>query len=410
MTKTAPATGVCGLSTGALEQKLHALAGDERHALADFLVCLAEFDARRAYLDRACSSCFTYLTGRLGFSTSSAFRRIVAARLSVKFPAILERIRGGRLNLISLCIVRNLLCTGNELDLLNNAGTLSQRELEKFVAARSVIAGSVAARSVAMAPTGIPAQAPAPLLPAPKHDQIRFLPVSPALPTSSHAAARNASPTSGVGFSAESKSEGFVKGEDEAVSSNGQSCPTNQLSMKVRIHFTADAHLVERIEEAKALLSNTYGAASLEQVFSHVLEDFLKRHSARRRELRRFERQKKRAARAMCTGARAEPSPESRHIPQAVKDAVWLRDGGRCAFMSEDGRRCGEKNFLHYDHITPWATGGSSTDPSNIRLLCAAHNQHAAVAAFGADFRKKRTGCGSCGDNGNGNGSAAPRR
>ena len=405
MTKTAPATGVCGLSTGALEQKLHALAGDERHALADFLVCLAEFDARRAYLDRACSSCFTYLTGRLGFSTSSAFRRIVAARLSAKFPAILERIRGGRLNLISLCMVRNLLCTGNELDLLNNAGTLLQRELEKFVAARSVIAGSVAARSVAMAPTGIPAQAPAPLLPAPKHDQIRFLPVSPALPTSDQAAARNASPTSGVGFSAESKSEGFVKCADEAVSSNDESCPPNQLSMKVRIHFTADAHLVERIEEAKALLSNTYGAASLEQVFSHVLEDFLKRHSARRRELRRFERQKKRAK---------QPSPESRHIPQAVKDAVWLRDGGRCAFMSEDGRRCGEKNFLHYDHITPWATGGSSTDPSNIRLLCAAHNQHAAVAAFCADFRKKRNGGGSCGDNGNGNGngngSAAPRR
>lgn len=53
----------------------------------------------------------------------------------------------------------------------------------------------------------------------------------------------------------------------------------------------------------------------------------------------------------------------SRHIPQAVKIAVTLRDNGKC-------RRCGTKYDIHYDHIIPWSRGGSSTDMNNIQLLC----------------------------------------
>ena len=33
------------------------------------------------------------------------------------------------------------------------------------------------------------------------------------------------------------------------------------------------------------------------------------------------------------------PAPGSRHIPAEVKRAVWNRDCGRCAFVSEGGRR-----------------------------------------------------------------------
>ena len=35
---------------------------------------------------------------------------------------------------------------------------------------------------------------------------------------------------------------------------------------------------------------------------------------------------------------RASANP--RHIPVAVKCAVWERDRGQCAFMSDDGHRC----------------------------------------------------------------------
>ncbi|MBI2362978.1 MAG: HNH endonuclease [Elusimicrobia bacterium] len=64
----------------------------------------------------------------------------------------------------------------------------------------------------------------------------------------------------------------------------------------------------------------------------------------------------------------------SRRIPQAVKDAVWSRDGGCCAYVGPAGR-CGSRAFLEFDHVVPFALGGASGDPGNIRLLCRAHNQ-----------------------------------
>lgn len=58
---------------------------------------------------------------------------------------------------------------------------------------------------------------------------------------------------------------------------------------------------------------------------------------------------------------------QSRSIPQRVREIVWERDGGKC-------KQCRSATNIHFDHIIPFAKGGSSTDPKNIRLLCAKHN------------------------------------
>jgi len=57
----------------------------------------------------------------------------------------------------------------------------------------------------------------------------------------------------------------------------------------------------------------------------------------------------------------------SRHIPQDVKIAVSVRDGGRC-------RNCDSVDDLHYDHVIPWSRGGVNT-VSNIQLLCGRCNR-----------------------------------
>ncbi|MBI2385242.1 MAG: HNH endonuclease [Elusimicrobia bacterium] len=72
-----------------------------------------------------------------------------------------------------------------------------------------------------------------------------------------------------------------------------------------------------------------------------------------------------------------------RRVARAVRDAVWRRDGGRCAFVSPDGVRCAALTKLEYDHIVPWSLGGASDDPANIRLLCRPHNLQRARAMFG---------------------------
>lgn len=51
-----------------------------------------------------------------------------------------------------------------------------------------------------------------------------------------------------------------------------------------------------------------------------------------------------------------------RMVPQSVKDAVWRRDGGKCAI-------CGSQEALEFDHIIPFSLGGSNTY-RNVQLLC----------------------------------------
>jgi hypothetical protein len=56
-----------------------------------------------------------------------------------------------------------------------------------------------------------------------------------------------------------------------------------------------------------------------------------------------------------------------RIIPTHIKLTVWKRDGGRCTI-------CGATDELHFDHILPYAKGGTSLKVENVQLLCARHN------------------------------------
>lgn len=58
-------------------------------------------------------------------------------------------------------------------------------------------------------------------------------------------------------------------------------------------------------------------------------------------------------------------SAVSRHIPEAVKRAVWNRDGGQCVLCGAFGRGA----CLEFDHIIPFSRGGSNSE-SNLRILC----------------------------------------
>lgn len=78
----------------------------------------------------------------------------------------------------------------------------------------------------------------------------------------------------------------------------------------------------------------------------------------------------------------------SRHVPGAVRRAVWIRDGGQCAFIGPHGR-CSETGFLEFHHVRPYAAGGSS-DVSNIELRCRAHNQYEADVVSGAMIAREQ--------------------
>ncbi len=88
------------------------------------------------------------------------------------------------------------------------------------------------------------------------------------------------------------------------------------------------------------------------------------------------------------TGKKRRSTEKTRHIPQSIKDAVFVRDDGRCTFISKKGKRCKETWNLEIDHIIPYAKGGSNS-PENLRLLCAQHNRLAAERAYGTEHMER---------------------
>jgi 5-methylcytosine-specific restriction endonuclease McrA len=79
-----------------------------------------------------------------------------------------------------------------------------------------------------------------------------------------------------------------------------------------------------------------------------------------------------------------------RYIPAAIRDAVWRRDDGCCAFVSSEGRRCGSTHQLEIHHLIPFARGGADT-VENLALRCKAHNLHEARRDFGDEHVERAT-------------------
>jgi len=69
-------------------------------------------------------------------------------------------------------------------------------------------------------------------------------------------------------------------------------------------------------------------------------------------------------------------------MPAALKQMVWIRDGGQCTFVAPSGRRCRGRVFLEFHHRYAYALGGETT-PTNVSLHCRAHNAYEAEQVFG---------------------------
>jgi len=140
----------------------------------------------------------------------------------------------------------------------------------------------------------------------------------------------------------------------------------------VQLTIGKDTH--EKLRHAQALLSHRLPAGDLAAVLDLALDALIDRL-----EKRKFARTAKPRPR------RSRRSANPRRIPAHVKRAVWERDGGRCTFVSEGGRRCAARKYLQYDHVQPVARGGQAT-VAGVRLRCRAHNQYEAEQTFGAGF------------------------
>ncbi len=141
------------------------------------------------------------------------------------------------------------------------------------------------------------------------------------------------------------------------------------------IRFTASAELREKLERLQALMRSSVPDGDLARIIDIAVTEKLDRVEAKR-----FA--KTRAPRKAL--AETDTTPSSRHIPAAVRRVVHDRDGGRCAYRDKRGRRCAKRHDLEFHHKEPFARGGHHS-PSNLTLMCRAHNTLLAEQDYGKD-------------------------
>src|SRR3954447_4223923 len=109
------------------------LVGTSNQLFAMLLAHLAEVEARGIHRERACSSLYTYCIYELRFSEDAAFRRVSAARLVKRFPALYEAIASGELHLTGLLMLGPHLTPENHREVLARAKHRTKKELGKLL-------------------------------------------------------------------------------------------------------------------------------------------------------------------------------------------------------------------------------------------------------------------------------------
>jgi hypothetical protein len=335
------------LSNQSLHENLIALSSEERRITLEVLHHLLEVEARRLFATRGHSSLFEYATRELGYSESSALRRISAMRLlrdmpEQDLPELEAKLESGELKVSQLSQVQSFIrqekksgkVYGEEQkrELLSEVAGKSARETEKVLAERS---------------------------PEFTHrEKVRAL--------------------------------------------------TSELT---QITFTADEDLLENLKRIRDVFAHELPVnATHADLVRWMSEKMLKVHEKKiegksekktEKKVQPKETQSKNQSQSAPPTSEVEKSNEissavpetkvpheasvkapSRYIPVEVKREVWARDQGRCVYVSsETGRVCGSTHRLQIDHRVPFSHGGPAT-PENLRILCHTHNQSEARRIF----------------------------
>ena len=327
------------------------LVSEERRATATLLRALMEIDSRRLYLTEGCASMFAYCTQVLHLAEGAAYNRIEAARAARIYPMILELFEQSAITLTAVRRLSPHLTDENHATVLAAAWHKSKREIEELVAALS-----------------------------PKPDAAAVVRKLPAAATAPAVALPSPAGTSASVYARADESSAGTKRESEVTSRPRVDQPAVSTPLapeRYRIQLTVSRETHDRFRRAQALLRHALPTGDAAEIFDRALTLLVESL-----ERSRF------AETSHPRGSKPTAS-RSRHIPAAVRRAVWRRDGGRCAFVGGSGR-CRETAFLEFHHVEPYAAGGAAT-AENVELRCRAHNAYEARLFFGdAVVREER--------------------
>ena len=359
-------THLSNMTDAVLAAAVKRLAGCERGVTVRLIAHLAEFDARRLYLPAGFPSLFQYCREVLRLSEHEAFHRILAARTARRFPRVMELLDSGALNLTIVRLLAPELTAENQDELLALASGKGRREVEKLLAhrrPRADVPFSIRRLRTPLAVASGDALAAATVSGAsPDGGAMVGGPAMQDLATTG----RLLAPPPASALSQPAALPPVVR-PDQRPSRVTPLAPN-----RYEIRFTASDATCEALDLAKDLLRHAIPDGDTDAVIHRALRLLVEDLS------------RKKFAATTRPGRPRGTRTDSRTVPAEVRRAVSRRDAGGCAFVAKDGRRCGERGFLEFHHVKPFAEGGEA---ANMQLRCRAHNGHEADRFYGASRR-----------------------
>ena len=339
------------LTDEALLAKVKLLSERSREVTVELIAHLAVLDQRKRYRAEGAATLFRYCTEVLRFSGAAAYNRIKAVRAVRKFPVILDRLADGSVNLTTVKLLAPSLTSANHEAVLAEAAGMTRRQVEKLVArlAPKPDVPSTFRKLPAPMASGVPDPFPAVDTAGDKR-----------LTETSAPSPRPVNTTVDVNANAVLAAPATARSAVAPLSPD-----------RYRVQFTVGKETEDQLRRLQDLLRGEIPDGDPGQIFARALPLLLEAV-----EKRKF------AATEKPRPGHASATSGSRHIPAEVARTVWTRDGGRCAFVANSGRRCSERSHLEFHHGKPFAMGGEATI-ANIALRCRAHNAHEAELVFG---------------------------
>jgi 5-methylcytosine-specific restriction endonuclease McrA len=400
---------------------------------AEFIYWLAIYDQRRLYLDDAYSSTYDFLTRGHGLSEGSAWRRVKVARLMAEHPQVLSSVEVGEISMTILALLVEAKLSADDLSQgINDLKRKSKRDAERWIALRKNVSDAQAKRPERVKIVGSRKFPPTPVCqssPVASISQGSEVGVEKES-TETFAACGNSSMENLWG------SPGLdLRHEDQTGRSESEG--PKELIYGVRIQL--DENTLDQLRAAK----DDFNCKDLAGTIASLL-DFYKSKSKKfktgstdkltvattasqvkidQNDAKQYGVLLKEGEGAEVPTARDLPSRQitsepgtmanvietghpraafqrqlktkklgnatgggpfrSRYIPAAVRRVVWQKYQGQCGYVCGDtGVRCSAKRKLEFEHIRPFAKGGSH-DVENLMILCKSHNLRAAEIHFG---------------------------
>ena len=276
---------------------------------------------------------FAFCTLELGLSEAAAENRIAVARAGRRFGRVFEMLRSGAIHLSGLRVLVPHLSEHRADALLDEAAGKSKRAIEEVVARHAPkpdVAESIRKLPQRRAVEAPPAEEPSPLFSA-----CASAPLSPPRPA--------------------------------LVSPLGPE--------RYQVQLTASRQLKDKIEQARALLRHQVPSGDLATILDKALSALIAK----------VEKERFSVGRKPRSAKLPEGRATSRHVPDAIKRAVYERDKGRCTFVGTNGKRCEQQSFLELDHLDGFARRAEHR-VTRLTLRCFWHNQYGADVMYGSEW------------------------